>query len=120
MAQQPGAPPPPYGGYYPMPVRRPTNTLAIVALVCGFAFAPAGVICGVIARRQIRQTGEEGDGLALAGIIIGGIQTAMFVVFFVIWAVFMVSIFGVVSHLPNPSDFPSPFSTDFPSPFPTS
>ncbi|MEX5718552.1 DUF4190 domain-containing protein [Geodermatophilus maliterrae] len=59
------------------PLRRPTNSLAIVALVLAFVFAPAGLVLGVVARRQIRETGEEGDGLALAGIVIGAIGTAL-------------------------------------------
>ena len=68
-------PPPGYAPQWP----RPTNTMAILALVMAFVFAPAGLILGIVARRQIRQTGEQGDGLALAGIIIGGIFTALFV-----------------------------------------
>jgi hypothetical protein len=55
--------------------RAPVNTLAVASLVC--AFIPgitwiAAVITGVIARRQIRETGERGDGAATAGIVIGG------------------------------------------------
>ena len=42
-----------------------------------FVLAPAGIVLGVIARKQIRQTGEEGDGLALAGIIVGSIACAL-------------------------------------------
>ena len=53
--------------------------MAILALVFAFVFAPAGIVLGIVARKQIRQTGEEGDGLALAGIIVGGIATAFFV-----------------------------------------
>ena len=86
---QPAYGPPGYGpppGYPPM-YRRQTNTMAILALVLAFVFAPAGLILGVIARKQIRQTGEDGDGLALAGIIVGGIATALFalmIIFFVV------------------------------------
>jgi hypothetical protein len=73
-----GQPYPPYQGpYQPYPVARPTNGLAIAALVCGAAqfvvwitFIPA-IICGHLARRQIRRTGEQGGGLALAGLILG-------------------------------------------------
>src|SRR3954464_2928480 len=57
--------------------------MAILALVLAFVFAPAGLILGIIARKQIRQTGEEGSGLALAGIIVGGIATALFVLMFI-------------------------------------
>jgi len=51
--------------------------MAILALVLAFVLAPAGIVLGVIARKQIRQTGEEGDGLALAGIIVGSITCAL-------------------------------------------
>ena len=68
--------PPGYG--YP----RPTNTLAILSLVMAFVFSPVGLVLGIVARRQIRQTGEQGDGLALAGIIVGGIGTALAVLGF--------------------------------------
>jgi hypothetical protein len=66
---------------------RPTNTMAILALVMAFVFAPAGLVLGIVARKQIRQTGEEGDGLALAGIIVGGIVTAIFVFLIVLWII---------------------------------
>ena len=79
----PGYPPP---GYPPVYVR-PTNTMAILALVMAFVFAPAGLILGIVARKQIRETGEDGDGLALAGIIVGGIVTAIFVFFMVLWII---------------------------------
>ena len=78
-AYAPAGHPPP--GYHPQAWGRPTNTMAILALVMAFVFAPAGLILGIIARKQIRQTGEDGDGLALAGIIVGGIATALFVLF---------------------------------------
>src|SRR5918995_1101195 len=45
----PGYPPPGYGppGYPPVYVR-PTNTMAILALVMAFVFAPAGLILGIV------------------------------------------------------------------------
>jgi hypothetical protein len=61
--------------------------MAILALVLAFVFAPAGLILGIIARKQIRQTGEDGAGLALAGIIAGGIFTAFFVLIIVFWII---------------------------------
>jgi hypothetical protein len=59
--------------------------MAILALVMAFVFAPAGLVLGLIARKQIRQTGEDGAGLALAGIIVGGIATALFALLVVVW-----------------------------------
>jgi hypothetical protein len=77
-------------------VRRPTNTTAILALVFAFVFPPVGLGLGVSARRTIRRTGEEGDGLALAGIVVGSIGTAVYGLLLVtwIWAVVTVASFG--------------------------
>jgi hypothetical protein len=67
----------------------PTNGLAIVSLVLSllglffYITAIGGVICGHIARRQIREGHESGDGLALAGLIVGYIVLALGVVFIV-------------------------------------
>ncbi len=80
----PGYPPPgqvPPGGYHvgpPGPVR-PTNTNAIMALVFGFVFAPLGIVFGHLARRQIAETGEEGDTLATVGIIVGWVHTGLWI-----------------------------------------
>jgi hypothetical protein len=55
-----------------------TNGLAIASLACGlaqFVVGPLGTIpaiaLGHMARGQIRRTGEQGAGLALAGLILG-------------------------------------------------
>jgi hypothetical protein len=99
-------PPPPPPGAYPPPPGGPsggyqnkTNTLAIVSLVaaciglfCGIG-SIVGIVLGFIARKQIRQTGENGDGIALAGIIVGGISLLLNIVFGVIWASSMSSMY---------------------------
>ena len=55
-----------------------TNQMAVASLVCGicqiFFWFVAGVpaiVFGHVARRQIRQTGEAGSGMATAGLIMG-------------------------------------------------
>src|SRR5512142_2208731 len=55
-----------------------TNGLAIASLSCGlaqFAFGPLAtipaIVLGHMARGQIRRTGEQGAGLALAGLVLG-------------------------------------------------
>jgi hypothetical protein len=55
-----------------------TNALAIASLACGlaqFAFGPLAtipaIVLGHMARSQIKRTGEQGAGLALAGLILG-------------------------------------------------
>jgi len=63
----------------------PTNQLAIVSLVAGvasyFLFPVIGaviaIITGHIARSQIRKTGESGNGLAMAGLILGYVHLAL-------------------------------------------
>ena len=70
------SPPPPAGYAQPQPVR-PTNTLAIVALVLAFVVPVGGVICGHMARKQIKETGEDGSGMATAALIIGYVYTAL-------------------------------------------
>ncbi|MCW3842092.1 DUF4190 domain-containing protein [Micromonospora yasonensis] len=79
-AQPPYAPQPPYGQYGPPgapPRPRGPNTLAILSLVFAFVFAPAGIVLGHLAKRQIRQTGEEGDQLATWGLILSYVFTVL-------------------------------------------
>lgn len=51
--------------------------MAILSLVFAFVFAPAGIVLGHIAKRQLRTSGEQGDGLATAGLIISYILTGL-------------------------------------------
>jgi hypothetical protein len=77
------APGPSWGTPYAPP--RSTNTLAVVSLVAGcaqFVICPVigaivAIVTGHIARRQIRDTGEQGNGLAVAGLILGYIGAAL-------------------------------------------
>jgi hypothetical protein len=76
----------PYPTAWPVPAYQPpplqaqsgTNSMAIAAMVLGVAeFFTAGltaipaVICGHVARRQMRQTAQRGDGLATGGLVLG-------------------------------------------------
>lgn len=61
-----------------------TNTMAIVSLILSmvgfitFISAPAGAIVGHIALRQLKENpNQNGRGMALAGVIIGWILTAL-------------------------------------------
>lgn len=79
-----GAPPPygsPYGpGPYPYPPPAPTNGMAIASLVCAFLFAPLGIVFGHISLSQIKRTGEQGRGLAVAGLVISYLVTVLTIV----------------------------------------
>jgi Domain of unknown function (DUF4190) len=102
--QPPPPPPPPqqqqypnYGGYPGYgygyaPTGPSTNGLAVASLVLGIVgwmlcfIGPAlAIVFGVIGRNQIRASGgrEQGEGLAKAGIILGSIFIALWVVYFV-------------------------------------
>lgn len=53
--------------------------MAVLSLVFAFVFAPLGIVFGHVARRQIRQTGEQGDTLATAGLVLSYIFTGLVV-----------------------------------------
>jgi hypothetical protein len=75
--------------YQPYAQRPKTNVLSILSIVFAFGgiiiwpivilTSPTGAILGHVALSKIRQTGEGGRGLALAGIIGGWIMTGLFV-----------------------------------------
>jgi hypothetical protein len=74
----------PYANPYQTPS---TNGLAIAALICGIAglfFVPVvgsivAIILGHIAKRQIAERGESGDGMAMGGLVTGYIGAALWV-----------------------------------------
>jgi hypothetical protein len=50
---------------------RQTNVLAIISLTLVFFFWPAAIVCGHVARRQIKRSNESGRGLTTAALILG-------------------------------------------------
>ncbi|MCN0177375.1 DUF4190 domain-containing protein [Salinispora arenicola] len=66
----------PYHMYGP-PRRPATNVLAVLSLVFAFVFAPAGIVLGHLAQRQLRTSGEAGGQLATWGLILSYIFTAL-------------------------------------------
>ena len=78
----PGAYPVPYGqpyGYgYPYVPPQRTNGMAIASMVLGILWlywvgSILALVFGYIAKNQIRERGEAGDGMATAGIVLGWI-----------------------------------------------
>ncbi len=85
------------------------SLVGAVGLICygaGGVLGIVGAILGHVARKQIRERGEGGDGMALAGIIIGWITTALAVVIVALVIIFVV---WAVRNAPtyNPTPFPS-------------
>ena len=60
-----------------------TNVMAILSLVFAFILSPVGIAFGHIAKRQIRQTGEGGSGLATAGLVISYLVVSIWIAFIV-------------------------------------
>ncbi|WP_065570745.1 DUF4190 domain-containing protein [Microbacterium oleivorans] len=87
----------PAAGYGYAPAR-PTNVLAIVSLVAsiaGLTILPfiasiAGIITGHMALKQLKTSGEQGQGLALWGTILGWIGGGILVLILLIWGFFFV------------------------------
>jgi Domain of unknown function (DUF1707)/Domain of unknown function (DUF4190) len=68
-----------------------TNGFAIASLACGlaqFLFGPLAtvpaIVFGYMARGQIKRTGEQGAGLALAGLVLGWTAVILGIVLIVI------------------------------------
>ena len=68
---------------YAAPAER-TNRLAVASLVCALSVfvlplptSILAIVFGHIARGQIRRTGEKGDGLALAGLVLGWAEVVL-------------------------------------------
>jgi len=106
-AYQPGSPAgypaDPYqaGGYPPQFYVQPrkNNSLALTSMIvsiCGVMMCPlvgvVGAILGHKARKQIRQRDEDGDGMALAGIIVGWISFGFMVAIILLYAVIIAGV----------------------------
>ncbi len=63
-----------------------TNTLAILALVFGVMGGIAAIPLGHIAITQINRTGENGRGLAIAGLVLGYAWTGLILIYVVLIA----------------------------------
>jgi hypothetical protein len=72
--------PAPYQPQHPQLVGAQPRTNALAGVSLGFgigqfmipiAGAIIAIVCGHVARSQIRRTGENGDGLAVAGLVLG-------------------------------------------------
>lgn len=75
--------PPPYPGqpgWYGQ--ERRTNGISIAALVTGILPCTffLGIIFGLVGMKQVKQRAERGRGMAISGVVIGGLWTALFAV----------------------------------------
>ncbi|EID11021.1 peptidylprolyl isomerase [Mycolicibacterium phlei] len=85
--------PPPYGYPAAYPAGpRPTNTFAVISMVFAFLFAPLGILFGHLSLSQIKKTGEEGRGLAIAGLVISYLVTVAMVLLITVTVVLLVAV----------------------------
>ena len=102
------SPPPPPAPHHLPPTAAPTNGYAVAALVLGilgWSMLPwlgslGAVIFGHMARAQIRraQPPQQGDGLAVAGLVLGWAMLALSVIG-LIFALILVFFFGGLAWL---------------------
>lgn len=97
-----------YAGYPPVP-SRPNNTMAVVSLVAGicgltvlfFIGSIVAVITGMMAKKEIARTGEEGSSFATWGVILGWIGIGLGVLgglfFVLVWGT-MFATLGATSY----------------------
>jgi hypothetical protein len=93
--------------FEPMPLApRPTNGLAVASLALAILQMPfwlltgiPAIILGHKARRQIRQTGEDGAGMALIGLILGYIGVAVAL----LGTIFIVALISLAFHAGGPA-----------------
>jgi hypothetical protein len=104
--------PPPQAYGYGYPPTKAVNGLAIGSMVTsivamlavcfygvgGVVLGPVGAILGHVARRQIRERNQDGEGMAMAGVIVGWIATALGVLVVAAIVIFFIW----VGNQPNP------------------
>ncbi len=92
-----------YGGYPPVP-SRPNNTMAMVSLIagiCGLSVIPligsvVAVITGMMAKKEIARTGEDGSSMATGGLILGWIGVGLIVAGALFFLLFFGTIFAAI------------------------
>jgi len=78
-----GQQPPPYP--YPYPPARSTNGMAIASMVLGIVWvywvgSILALIFGYVALNEIRRSKQAGEGMAIAGIVLGWIGVGILVI----------------------------------------
>ena len=73
-----------------------TNVLAIIGLVLSIFFPVVGAIVGHVALNQIKKTGEEGRGIALAAVIVGWTLTGLAIIAVIVAAIPIIVLGGMM------------------------
>jgi hypothetical protein len=78
-----------YGYPYPPPAKPGTNGLAIASMVLGIVWvywigSVLALVFGYVALSQIKNTRQDGWGLAIAGVVLGWVGIGVFVLIIVL------------------------------------
>ncbi|HEX6955635.1 MAG TPA: DUF4190 domain-containing protein [Agromyces sp.] len=86
------------------PAPAPQNVLAWVSfglglggLMLGLLASIPAIVLGHIARRQLRERGEQGEAAALTGLITGYVISALWILGIAAYVLFFVVLFGAVA-----------------------
>jgi len=87
---QPGPYQQPYP-YQPYGPPRPTNGLAVASMVLGILWvywigSILALVFGYVARDQIKRSGQGGDGMAIAGIVLGWVGVGFLILGLAFWS----------------------------------
>jgi len=82
-----------------------TNTLAVASLVSAFFVPIAAIVLGHLAISQIRRTGEQGRGLAVAGLVLGYGTTALLAALVIGSVVFLLVVSAMHTGFSAPNTF---------------
>ncbi|MCX4964475.1 septum formation family protein [Streptomyces sp. NBC_00654] len=76
---RPPSPQGPYGSWQQPVPQQPLSGLAVTSLVLSLlvCLAPLGLIAGIVALVRIPRNGRRGKGLAVAGVVVGAVVTAL-------------------------------------------
>jgi hypothetical protein len=87
----------------PVPINPATSGFAIAALVLSLVGgAILGVVFGILALNDIKKTGKQGRGMAIAGIVIGAVASVAWIFF---WIAMAVAANSIEDYDYTPSDF---------------
>lgn len=76
------------------------NQYATISVIAAVIVAPAGIVFGALALRQIARTGERGRSLALAGLWIGIGVTALYLLVLLFIGLVLGGAFAFLGEIP--------------------
>ncbi len=79
------------------PQQKETNTLALIGFILSFVLAVPGLICSILGYKKAKVMGGEGNGLALAGIVISAVSIALTIIGILLWIGLFTSLLGIIS-----------------------